>query len=224
MTIFAEIIQETMKKILLLILTFLALVSLAGCSKENEDLVPDNEAGVPEVLNFITCDSPVGTIGMIDDTEGIVVELPAIGKKTYCSAQPAKKVVIATKNIGANKPEDYGDYDTGEVYDFGKGWHLPYAREIYALIEMTNKKWTGNGYKWTFDNTGTYLFLPAAGSLWDPYSIGYYGHYWTCELPEEFLGADQCFLEFNSKHIGVATYSTGYVKASLRPFHDFPQK
>ena len=210
-----------MKKTFLLILT--SLVFLAGCSKNEENLVPDDET--PEVLKLITRDSPVGTIGMIDGTEGIVVELPAIGKKEFSSAQPAKKVVIATKNIGANKPEDYGDYYTGEEYDqFGKGWHLPYASEIYALIEMTNKEWTGNGYKWTFDNTGTYLFLPAAGNLWDPYSIGYYGHYWTCELPEEGLGFDQCFLEFNSKHIGVATYSTGYVKASLRPFHDFPQK
>ena len=81
-----------------------------------------------------------------------------LSKNTYSSAQPAKKVVIATKNIGANKPEDYGDYYTGEEYNqFGKGWHLPDASEIYALIEMTNKEWTGNGYKWTFLESNNHL-------------------------------------------------------------------
>ena len=100
-----------MKKTLLLILT--SLVCLAGCSKNEENLVPDDET--PGVLTFITCDSPVGTIGMLDGVEGIVVELPAVkegdGDSVWKADQdyPAKKVVIAINNIG-------GDWQLYEMY------------------------------------------------------------------------------------------------------------
>ena len=154
-----------MKKTLLLILT--SLVLFAGCSKNEENLVPDDET--PGVLTFITRDSPVGTIGMLDGVEGIVVELPAIKKGDtdyYWKASkdyPAKKVVIATKNVGDSSPEDAKTLArVDEIYykyRNATAWRLPHVEELFGLANIKDVTWTDIGCRWTIGNSALFLHV-----------------------------------------------------------------
>ena len=151
-----------MKKTLLLILT--SLVLFAGCSKNEENLVPDDET--PGVLTFITRDSPVGTIGMLDGVEGIVVELPEVkegdGDWWHASKDyPSKKVVIATKNVGATSPEDDGSteqvYEIWPKYYNATVWRLPHIEEFCGLNKIDNVTYTEKGCSWPIGNHFLYL-------------------------------------------------------------------
>ena len=100
----------------------------------------------------------------------------------------------ATCNVGAEKPEDFGNYyafgetTTKESYtmdnytymsghkgtlpssvdaattNWGVGWRTPTETEIEELVNKCSWKWTGNGYKVTGLN-GNSIFLPAAGGF-----------------------------------------------------------
>ena len=164
-----------MKKTFLLILT--SLVFLAGCSKNEENLVPDDET--QEVLKFITRDSPVGTIGMLDGVEGIVVELPAIkegdGDTIWKASKdyPAKKVVIATKNVGDSSPEDARSQEMASniyiTYRNSTVWRLPHVEELFGLAKIKDNTWTKKGCRWTVGNSA--LFLYAGNYVSDNFSI-----------------------------------------------------
>ncbi|MCQ2198044.1 MAG: hypothetical protein MJZ60_11040, partial [Bacteroidaceae bacterium] len=126
----------------------------------------------------ITASSPVGTIGMLDGREGIVVDFGgSIGK-----------VVVATMNVGATSVDYataadnatcYGvQYNAQDASDPSKmgladGWRAPKQAELKALYELSGGAWSAAdydnhkaaGYVWTIgtgENQNT-LFLPAAG-------------------------------------------------------------
>ena len=198
-----------MKKIFLLILT--SLVFLAGCSKNEENLVPDDET--PEVLKFITRDSPIGTIGMLDGVEGIVVELPAVkegdGDSDWKADQdyPAKKVVIAINNIG-------GDWQLYEMYAADQDktvWRIPHIEELCGLYNMKDVTWTENGCRWAIGNSS--LFLCGGQYISDKYDFDFY------EASEFLYG-----LGFNTniKRAYFGRYFFSY-SPYLRLFHDMPQ-
>lgn len=111
----------------------------------------------------------------------------------------------ATCNIGATKPEEYGDYfawgetEPKESYDINHylwnfvdaanaqwegSWRMPTKGECDELIDKCTWKWTTvnrvNGYKITANN-GNWIFLPAAGyrNGTSIYSVGSYGYYWS---------------------------------------------
>ena len=96
----------------------------------------------------------------------------------------------ATCNVGASKPEDYGDYfswDVGNtaVAKWGKGWRMPSKEQWEELRRFTESTWTTrNGVKgrhFTSRKNGKSLFLPAAGSsTYTPASSD--GSYWSSSL------------------------------------------
>ena len=180
---------------------------------------------------IITHNSPVGTIGMLDGEEGIVVELPTIqkGEKIYYSYDmyiSSKKIVIATKNYGAESPEDYGPvFDISDDWIASAhthGWRHPSISELYALSQLTNKEWKETGCKWSFEDT--YLFFPASGKK-SGLNKGEKGYYYSrsdiFHMNENF----HAVLTFTStlnfdmelqRHVAA---SNG---VSLRAFHDMP--
>lgn len=196
----------------------------------------------------ITANSPVGTVGMLNEVEGIVVELNGT------------KVVVATKNIGATTidgdagstdPEAascYGVYakisqETGAFTFTGignLGWRMPTKAELEALAE--NLEWSGDrhGAIWNVTDAAT-LFLPAAGfynnnvdentgEVYGYINVGTQGLY-ACkkESTSSFYNA----LSFDAEEISVwnimGTTSTilnpnlGLLHScTIRPFHDMP--
>ena len=78
----------------------------------------------------------------------------------------------ATCNVGANKPEDFGDYfswgDVGKTAaaNWGNGWCIPSKEQWEELMQNTKSIWTTrndvNG-RLFIANNGNSLFLPAAG-------------------------------------------------------------
>lgn len=103
----------------------------------------------------------------------------------------------ATMNVGADSPEDYGDYfawgeitpnsnytysknskvlslsDDAANANWGGAWRMPTKAELDELINSsyTTCTWTGNGCKVTSKINGNSIFLPAAGSK---STTGYY--------------------------------------------------
>lgn len=97
----------------------------------------------------------------------------------------------ATCNIGANYPEDRGQYFLGKEYDiarneWGGSWRMPTVNEMQQLMNQCYWTWTGKGYRITGPN-GNSIFLPTTGRKYkDPYSNSLYysgeGFYWTGSL------------------------------------------
>ena len=117
----------------------------------------------------------------------------------------------ATCNVGAESPEDYGDYfawgeiETKSSYNesnytysnndaananWGGDWRMPTKTEQEELLNSyyTTSIWTTQnkvkGYKITSNKNGNTIFLPAAGrrSNTDLTHVGSYGYYWSSTL------------------------------------------
>ena len=206
-----------MKKTHLLILT--SLIFLVGCSKNEENLVPDDET--PGVLTFITRDSPVGTIGMLDGVEGIVVELPAIKKgdtdyfwkasKDY----PAKKVVIATKNVGDSSPDDAKTWARADEiyskYRNATAWRLPHVEELFGLANIKDVTWTDIGCRWTIGNSA--LFLHVGNYVSDSYGG-------IVQFEDTFYGL---YVAYNGQKCNTRRLSASS-RGFTRLFHDMPEQ
>lgn len=98
----------------------------------------------------------------------------------------------ATCNVGANKPEDYGDYlswDEGKTVaaNWGNGWRMPTGEQWKELQQNTKSTWTTrngvNGRLFTANN-GNSLFLPASGYRYEGSlnDAGGLGLYWSSSL------------------------------------------
>lgn len=98
----------------------------------------------------------------------------------------------ATCNVGANKPEDYGDYlswDEGKTVDakWGNGWQMPSKEQWEELVQNTKTIWTTRngvyGRLLTALN-GNSLFLPAYRVYRYNSSLAgvCYGDYWSSSL------------------------------------------
>ena len=118
----------------------------------------------------------------------------------------------ATCNVGASKPEDYGDYfswDNGKtaVAKWGKGWGMPSKEQWEELKENTKSNWTTrngvNGRLFTSSN-GNSLFLPAAGYRGECflYGVGSFGNYWSSSLDMDHPSYAKGF-RFHSIDTGV---------------------
>ena len=93
----------------------------------------------------------------------------------------------ATCNLGASRPEEYGNYYTlGETIPIPKsGRRLPTADEFDELINNCDYEWTTQngvaGMRFISKKNGNSVFFPAAGKWFGgmPDSVGEYGHYWS---------------------------------------------
>ena len=132
----------------------------------------------------------------------------------------------ATCNVGASKPEDYGDYfswDVGETAaaNWGNGWDMPSKEQWEELKENTKSSWTTrngvNGRLFTASN-GNSLFLPAVGGRWDDelVDVGDYGSYWSSSLDTDDPGRAWYFY-FYSDNYGMYYNARRGCGRSVRP-------
>lgn len=121
-------------------------------------------------------------------------------------------------NVGANTPEDYGDY-----YTFGaaQDYNLPSYDQISEFLENTTSVWTTqngvNGRKFTSKINGGMVFLPAGGQLvYDLYddrggdkfeNLGERGHYWSSTLAE---GNNAYYLGFTTDYAKFSRSRSDY--------------
>lgn len=158
------------------------------------DAYPHYANRLPDLLSSISnlLGKPAKNVNVSGDMpkrdETIRVELNCSEKTTnifsgheYVDLGLPSGTLWATCNVGAGKPEDYGDYlswDEGKTAaaNWGIGWCMPSKKQWEELIQNTNNTWTKrngvNGRLFTANN-GEVLFLPAAGSD---------GYYWSTLL------------------------------------------
>jgi len=129
----------------------------------------------------------------------------------------------ATCNVGASKPEDFGDYltwDKGKtaVAKWGDGWRMPTKEECEELQQYTRNTWTEkngmNGRLFTAKN-GNSIFLPAAGFRWGSGHgrAGFDGRYWSSSL---YTDVYAWYLHFSSGNCEMSHYITRYDDHSVR--------
>lgn len=89
------------------------------------------------------------------------------------------KTLWADRNIGAEKPEAYGEYYN---FDAAQKYNCPTKKQFKELVEYCDWKWVTynntNGYL-VIGKNGNSIFLPA-GARGASYSgVGSYGIYWS---------------------------------------------
>ncbi len=132
----------------------------------------------------------------------------------------------ATCNVGARKPEDYGDYVEMDERDKvtinnGDDCNVPSKEQWEELIQNTKSTWmVRNGVKGRsfIARNGASIFLPAAGFHWDYKShlVGETGSYWSSSLFVEDPTGAWC-LGFSSNNDDICLgYDAEYVGLSVR--------
>jgi len=144
-------------------------------------------------------------------------------------------VVWATTNLGAESPEDYGNYYTWEEAQIAcpKGWRLPTIKELemfknveanedvdeddenryYDIEAQVPSVWTTlngkKGRRFTDKTTGNDIFIPAAGFCgWRDgslVSVGKRGDYWSSTVGVTSVGSDGLYL--NNSCVDLSYYS-----------------
>ncbi len=132
----------------------------------------------------------------------------AQNKHQYVDLGLPSGILWATCNVGANKPEEYGDYlEWGitswamAITNWGDGWRMPTKEEWQELLDNTTNKWTTqngvNGMLFIASN-GNSLFLPAAGhDFLSVDNVGLLGYYWSSSFTY-FPGFARYFFYFGS--------------------------
>lgn len=91
------------------------------------------------------------------------------------------KTLWADRNIGAKKPEDYGEYYN---FDAAQKYNCPTKEQFKELVEYCDWKWVTykntNGYL-VIGKNGNSIFLPAGGHFEDDLCCND-GRYWSSTL------------------------------------------
>ena len=130
----------------------------------------------------------------------------------------------ATCNVGANTPENYGDYldyngTTTAIANWGQPWRMPTKEEWEELFQNTTSTWTTqngvNGRLFTALN-GKEVFLPAAGVYTNGtlYGAGSSGVYWS-SLQNYITNFNSEFYTVN--WIDSSDYDVFYYCITIRP-------
>lgn len=118
---------------------------------------PFHKLGDFASLPRLNYESPVGSHGLFNGLEAVIVDL----------GDGFGKYAVATKNVGADKPCDFGNkYQSSNLPTGTNGWCVPTKEELDALIaNYTQTSWTAfnNVPGRQFSIEGTQLFFPAAG-------------------------------------------------------------
>ena len=122
----------------------------------------------------------------------------------------------ATCNVGANSPEEYGDYYTFDAAQkLGRGGkRVPTDEEFQELIDNCTCTWTKEkgvkGYKVTSKKKGNSIFLPAAGfrNGTDVDNVGSDGDYWSSSA-NDYDGRADC-LDFSGGYVYTGSYYRYY--------------
>lgn len=132
----------------------------------------------------------------------------------------------ATCNVGASRPEQYGNY-----YTFEEASAINNAHGRCPTIAECTELWDNCKWTWTVQNgvkgmkvkspkTGNSIFLPAAGdrrTYGSPASPGSLGHYWSSTANDSSIS---CSLYF---HVGCVfqDYSVRSDGFSVRPVTEY---
>lgn len=135
----------------------------------------------------------------------------------------------ATCNVGANSPEEYGEYYTfDDARTLGSGGErVPTYEELVELKNNCDWTWTTkndvNGYKVTSRRNGKSIFLPAAGGRGETYeyNVGSDGYYWSSSAGVSY-GGGTVFLHFYSG--GMEMRSDRHYWQSVRLVQEVKEK
>ena len=126
-----------------------------------------------------------------------------------------------TKYTERDKKKELVSSDDAATANWGSQWCIPSKRQWDELVEYTTQKWTQmngvNGYKFTSDENGKSIFLPAAGYRDGSnfYGGGSSGDYWSRTLLSGNPYSAWA-LYFYSGSVGTSSYSRNYGR-SVRP-------
>lgn len=119
----------------------------------------------------------------------------------------------ADRNLGAEKPEDYGELRT---FDEAKA-DAATSAQWTELTEKCEWRWQGGGYEVVGKN-GNSIFLPSAGYRYGATldHQGTYGYYWSSSLNTGF--AQFAFnAYFSASHVWPAYSNNRFYGFSVRP-------
>ena len=128
-------------------------------------------------------------------------------------------VLWADCNIGANTPEEFGDYYKWD--EIPKEYKIPTKEQQDELRNNCTWEWTTqnevNGYKVTSNKNGNSIFLPAAGSRYNNTLINAncFGDYWSSSLLKG-NSYHTYFLCFGQRNVSWS-YGYYYYGQSVRP-------
>lgn len=118
-------------------------------------------------------------------------------------------VLWADCNIGANTPEEFGNYYKWS--EIPKGYEIPTQEQYEELIEKCTWTWTRQngvkGYKVTSKKNGNSIFLPAAGFCQDDDlgNVGNSGCYWSSSLYAN-NSSYAYYMCFNTNYVDCYSY------------------
>lgn len=146
------------------------------------------------------------------------VKLCTTEKMDYIDLDLPSGTLWANMNVGANSPEEYGEY---LKFDEAQKYSLPTMEQIKELINDCKWGWTTmngkKGYKVSSKkDSSKYIFLPAAGYRLNGslYLDGKNGYYWSDSLGET-CSDFAYFLNFYSRDVDWF-YSYLYFSRSVR--------
>ena len=166
-------------------------------------------------MKKITIEIPEGYIIDKENSSDDTIKLKKQNDLNYVNLGLPSGTLWSDRNVGADSPEEYGEYLT---WDEAKHYNLPSIEQIKELINCCNWIWitknSTNGYI-VIGKNGNYIFLSAAGRSDDTlYNFrNSRGDYWSRSLGNPHLA---CYLYFNSGDIDW-DFESCSCKQSVRP-------
>ena len=169
---------------------------------ENTKIIIGGGVGeyIVDLINLSECTTyyirayAVNKMGVNYGEEVSITTLKAPFENGYEYVDLGLSVKWATMNVGASKPEDYGEYFAwGDVATWGGAWHRPTDYNVMELLHNCNWEWTMlNGVSGCKVTSKVYgykdksIFIPAAGCYKDIdfVDVGTHGYLWSSTLDE----------------------------------------
>lgn len=138
-------------------------------------------------------------------------------------------VLWADCNIGANTPEEFGNYYKWD--EIPKMYKIPTLEQYKELINNCNWKWAiqngVSGYKLTSHKNGNSIFLPAAGHRYynDACGKDNYGFYWSSSPNTNYKdSAYYLYFDLSQVDYGSNCYHMGFSVRTIKSKTNFKNK
>ena len=200
---------------------------------ENTKIIIGGGVGeyIVDLINLSECTTyyirayAVNKMGVNYGEEVSITTLKAPFENGYEYVDLGLSVKWATMNVGASKPEDYGEYFAwGDVATWGGAWHRPTDYNVMELLHNCNWEWTMlNGVSGCKVTSKVYgykdksIFIPAAGCYKDIdfVDVGTHGYLWSSTL-DEYDNRFAYFYYFSSNDRSRGTTWSLQYKYSIR--------
>ena len=230
-----------------MIVSMASLESLWGCSTVQcgsgtgsfSANITDYDVGTTIYYKAYATNSAGTVYGEVISTDGFT-----LNEHEYVDLGLPSGLLWATCNVGANTPEEYGDYFAFGEYrpkssytennynpsvlqfndaatcNWGSEWRMPTGAEFEELNNNCTTTWTTlNGVRGRLFRgpNGNTIFLPAAGYRGSSLSgDGSQGNYWSRTRDTTLTGRAR-FLSFNSSSCNTSSIGVCYKGMSVRP-------